>query len=267
MNDISNLSKLSFFKVSNYAYDTAYTCDFRNIPRPHYCMGLIIKGEGKFCFDEETVTVKSGDIIFVPVGSTYISRWKGEPDIFYISVHFSFEAPDPFSRSKKIKIQKISPPDFEEYKAKYEFMYKSYEGSEQVQFSALSMFYSIMSHVYPLLKYITVKKIDSRIEKAAEYIDCHYKEEFSVAHLANISNMSVSHFYSCFKSSVGYSPIEYKHKVCIRHAELMLIADAEKSIEEISEALGFSSSSYFRQIFKKITGESPRRYRKFGAEL
>ena len=34
------------------------------------------------------------------------------------------------------------------------------------------------------------------------------------------------------------------------------------SIEEISDLAGFSSSSYFRRVFREVTGQSPRAYRK-----
>ncbi len=267
MNDISDMSKLSFFKMGKYVYDTSFTCDFREIPRPHFCMGLIIKGEGDFVSGGETVHVKRGDIIFVPVGSTYVSYWSGKPDILYISAHFSFENPSSFLRRKKIKIQKISLSGFENLKEKFSLMYEKYAGTDTSQFYVLSLFFEIMSRVFPLLRYNEVKKIDAQIEKAAEYIERNYREDFCVEQLAAASNMSTSHFYSRFKSSLGCSPIEYKHRICIRRAELMLIDDSEKSIEEISEFLGFCSSAYFRRIFKKITGKTPRDYRKAGAEL
>ena len=267
MNDIANMSKLSFFKMGRYAYDTSCTCDFREIPRPHFCMGLIIDGNGDFVFGEECVHVKCGDIIFVPVGSTYVSYWKGKPDILYISAHFSFENPSAFLRHKKVKIQKISLPEFEELKQKFRFMYENYAGTETAQFYALGTFFEIMGRVFPLLKFTEVKKIDVQIERAAEYIECNYREDFSVEQLAGISNMSVSHFYSRFKASMGCSPVEYKHRICIRRAELILIADTDKSIEEISEMLGFCSAAYFRRLFKKITGKTPREYRRTSSKL
>ena len=58
------------------------------------------------------------------------------------------------------------------------------------------------------------------------------------------------------------SPIEYKNKIMIRHAERSLVDHPEVSIEELSERLGFESSIYFRRLFKATTGKTPREYRK-----
>ncbi len=266
MNSILTASKLSFFKVDKYNYNNTYICDFSNIPRPHYCMGLILEGKGIFTFDKNEVTVAKGDIIFVPVGSTYISTWIGSPDVTYISVHFSFDFPGPFSQSSKLKIQKITLPEFENVKKCCINMLEDFEKEKPIQLSVLGEFFSILGKVYSQLQFIPRKQLDERIKKAVEYIEYHYREDFSVDSLSKLCNMSTSHFYSCFKSSTGLSPIEYKHKICIRHAELMLLDDTKKSIEEISAALGFNSAIYFRKIFKKITGKSPREYRKIGIE-
>lgn len=267
MNDISRISRLSFFKMSKYCYDRVHICDFSKTPRPHYCMGMILKGKGVFAFENEEVHVKHGDIIFVPEGSTYISTWNGDPNIFYVSAHFSFESGSDFLRHKRIKIQKVRLTDIEKAKRYFVEMSDGCEGSKTEQFYAIGAFFNIIGMIFPKLIYTEINKIDSQIEKSVEYIEQNYSENISVDKLADMSNMSVSHFHSRFKSSMGCSPIEYKHRVCIHRAELMLIANKETSIEEISEALGFCSSTYFRRLFKKITGLSPRDYRYKSEEL
>ena len=91
MNNITNLSKLTFFSVNKYSHPYGYECNFSNMPHPQYGMGLILEGRGDFMFGDQTVTVGKGDIIFVPIGSTYISHWSGSNGVLFISVHFSFE--------------------------------------------------------------------------------------------------------------------------------------------------------------------------------
>ena len=43
---------------------------------------------------------------------------------------------------------------------------------------------------------------------------------------------------------------------------VQLLTTTDLSVEEISNRLLFSSSSYFRKIFKKYTGKTPRQIRK-----
>ena len=56
------------------------------------------------------------------------------------------------------------------------------------------------------------------------------------------------------------TPIEYKNRLCVQNAEKLLLTN-DLSIEEISEKMGFNSASYFRRIFRKYVGKSPREYK------
>lgn len=261
MNSISDLSKLSFFSVTKYTHADGHVCDFTGIPRPHYCMGLILDGRGEFRFDGKTVTVEEGDIIFVPMGSTYASYWSGTSGVLYISAHFSFETHDLFSRNKKIEIQKVTLEGYPELKSKFEKMHEANDGKKPQQLAALSIFYDIVSMVYPELEYTKTTLMDKRIETAVTYIEKHFTESFSIEQLAKLCNMSIPYFHECFKSQVGCSAISYKHRMCVRRAQILL-TESDLSIEEISGEAGFNSSIYFREIFKKMTGKSPSEYRK-----
>ena len=260
--NISELSRLAFFKAEKYEFSNKNVCDFRNIPRPHFCMGLIIKGEASFHEeDEEEIYVKPGDIIFVPITSRYISKWRGQPDILYISMHFAFDAGCGISE-KNIKVQKVTLPDFEGLKGIFRFIYENSGAKESEQFASLGAFFKILADVLPLLEQKTVQYYDKRIEKAIEHINMHSEESMSVSELAKMSNMSVPNFHLCFKKYSGMTPIEYKNQVCIARAMRLLKTGNRFSIEEISSMVGFESSTYFRRIFKRVTGKTPLEYRK-----
>lgn len=254
------MTQLSFFKVGNYTYQNHGICDYRHVPRPHYCMGLILRGKGNFVFGEKHVSVAPGDIIFVPIGSQYVSEWTGEPDVHYISVHFSFEISGHFLYGKSLEIQKVHLDDFAQLCELYTRMYE--EAEEEMPFGSLGAFYEVLSRVVPKLITQEEKIQDSRIEKAIHYIRQNYTRAITVEELANLCYMSVSHFHALFKEMTGISPIEYRHRLCVRRGELMLLADKSTSVETIAEMLGFCSAAYFRRMFKKITGMTPREYRK-----
>ncbi|MGN1048816.1 MAG: AraC family transcriptional regulator [Eubacteriales bacterium] len=267
--NIANLSKLSFFKTEQYSYHKEHVCDFRNIPRPHFCMGLLLKGSAVFEPEgEESVSVGTGDIIFVPITSRYISKWHGEPDILYISMHFAFEPSCGISEQNHFALQKVTLPDFNALKQDFLFCLKNYgDESNAMQMATLGVFFRVMNQILPELRFKAEHKIDARIEKATEYISLHSEKEFSVAELAAICNMSVSNFHMQFRKNTSMTPIEYKNRISIGRAMRLLKAEEGLSIEEISEMLGFDSSAYFRRVFKKITGKTPAEYRKSNIEL
>lgn len=262
MSSLHSLSCLSFFKVTELRYGRRMHYDFREIPRPHYCVGLILKGRAVFTSGDTSVSVGEGDIIFVPLGSCYMSDWYGEPEILDISLHFSFSPYGPFTRDQKPGLQKLTPPDLSWYQTAFRDMLEWQKGDASMQLMALGLFYRILGELLPLIRCESVKSYDARIAKAVEYIDYHYDRPLTVSELSAIANMSESYFYSRFRSEVGMSPIEYKLRKCVDSAVLLLIGEEELSIEEISDRLGFESAAYFRRVFRRFMGKSPMQYKK-----
>ena len=100
------------------------------------------------------------------------------------------------------------------------------------------------------------------IQNAIDYIERHFDSEISVKTLAELCNFSESRFHHVFKELTGETPIAYKHRIAVEHAVLYLGSERGYSVEEVSDKCGFSSSIYFRRVFKKITGKSPRELKK-----
>ncbi len=130
--------------------------------------------------------------------------------------------------------------------------------------------------VKSLLLHLTVllmrrKKIDMGIEKTDSirsdiaavkaYIDGHYSENITLEKLAGLSFISKYHLSREFRKEVGTSPICYMIERRITESK-SLLASTEMSISDISSSVGFSSSSYFAQRFKLITGTTPLDFRK-----
>lgn len=269
MNTISSISKLAFFKAEKYNYDNNYTVDTSSRPRPHFCMGLILSGSAEFfdCCENAKISLKAGDIIFVPISSRYKALWQGNPDVTYISMHFSFDYPSVFSRKGSFMLQKIECDDFKAFKNSFETVLNYYKDSDETMLLALSEFYSVLAKILPELKKNHAHPTDIRINSAIEYIEQNYAKNISIETLSGVSNMSVSRFFPAFKNAFGITPIDYLNNYRINRAIIHLMNDDKISIEAVSEKCGFDSSAYFRRVFKKITGKSPREYRKSAMEI
>lgn len=262
----SAFASLSFFTVSKYHYTKPTVCDYRNSPRPHFCMGLVLDGKGVFEYKDRSVEVTKGDIIFVPVASKYVSHWSGSPDVTYISMHFSFFSHTQFPGDKELNIQKISPLTEGEFDDIFLRAFNDYERDGGCNFSALACFFEIISKVSSRLVFESERKYDERIERVVSYLEMHYSENTTIGELAAIAHMSISHFHATFKAMMGVTPIEYRNSIRIRFAIMSLIR-GDKTIECISEELGFESVTYFRRVFKKETGCPPSKYNKKHMEI
>ncbi len=72
--------------------------------------------------------------------------------------------------------------------------------------------------------------------------------------------MSRYHFSRVFREQTGYSPMAYFTRLKITRA-CDLLDTSSLTIRDISEQLSFDNPRYFSQVFRRITGMSPRQYR------
>ena len=264
------VSKLTYFEAKKYEYNKTCTFDASCSPRPTFCLALLLEGTATFrdcAKDGGLIEIKPGDMILVPVATRYISQWTGDPRITYITLHFVFDYKSIFTKKKNFRLQKYTPTDFEAMKNKFEYVLKHQRADEMSHLGALSAFFDILSTILPHLQSQPQKQLDSRILGAIEYIEQNYIENITVDDLATAANMSASRFYPCFREALGVTPIDYLNHYRVNRAMMYLVSDTEMSVESISMAVGFESSTYFRRVFKKITGKTPREYRKISGEF
>ena len=92
------------------------------------------------------------------------------------------------------------------------------------------------------------------------YIDLHFKESLTLEQLSEEAHMSKYYLSHAFKREYGISPINYIISRRIDESKYLL-AETDLSISQIAQLLGFSSLSYFSQVFRKVHGSSPAEFR------
>jgi len=92
------------------------------------------------------------------------------------------------------------------------------------------------------------------------YVRANLTSNVSVSELADLVQMSPSHFARVFKASFGVSPYRFVMQERIEGAKEML-ASSELSASQVSTALGFSSQSHFVKVFRQFTGVTPKQYK------
>jgi len=92
------------------------------------------------------------------------------------------------------------------------------------------------------------------------YIDMHFKEPLTLEQLAEDAHMNKFYLSHAFKREYGTSPINYMITKRIEESKYLL-AETDLSMSQIAQLLGFSSLSYFSQVFRKTQAVSPMEYR------
>ena len=93
------------------------------------------------------------------------------------------------------------------------------------------------------------------------YVNEHYDQKQTLDELAKHFFVSRSTLIYNFKKYTNCSLIDFLLNVRLTKAKELLL-NTKKSVNEISELCGFSSSNYFGLIFKKKENLSPANYRK-----
>ena len=102
---------------------------------------------------------------------------------------------------------------------------------------------------------------DEEILKSQAYIEQHYSTNISIDQVSAVTNTGKRNFIRRFKAATNNTPIEYLQRVRIEAAKKAL-EDNNLQLNEVANIIGYGDIKTFRMVFKKMTGLSPRDYRK-----
>jgi AraC family transcriptional regulator len=84
----------------------------------------------------------------------------------------------------------------------------------------------------------------------------------SLAELAALVGLSPHHFCRAFAGSTGQPPHRWLVERRIEVAQQMIAAAPQIGLTEVALAVGYGSQSAFGAAFRRVTGTTPRAWRK-----
>lgn len=101
-----------------------------------------------------------------------------------------------------------------------------------------------------------------RLRRVLDYIEASLSERnLSLAEIASVAHLSPFHFSRAFKSATGTAPHRFVVERRVDRAKALL-TDPDFSLAEIAAAVGFANQAHFSTMFRRLTGMSPRQYRR-----
>ncbi len=100
-----------------------------------------------------------------------------------------------------------------------------------------------------------------RLAPALNYINQNYDKHISNETLAELCDLSITHFRRLFSMQTGVSPLQYRETIRL-HWAVKLLESQMFTVAEIAEKLGYSDIYHFSKVMKRHTGKTPSFYKK-----
>ena len=100
----------------------------------------------------------------------------------------------------------------------------------------------------------------SILRNAKKFLHDHYAEPIQVEEVAASVGLSKSYLSALFRQNLNTTVHDYLLRIRIEQS-IRLMADREKSLEQILLACGFHSQSYYTKVFRRFLGVTPGQYR------
>lgn len=122
------------------------------------------------------------------------------------------------------------------------------------------LFNMVMDYTERIAAFSGKNAYSSEIRNAIQYMSNHLTENITSQEIADSLYMSDSRLRAKFKQETGMSVHEYLLILKVNEAKKLLKL-TDRSIIQIAYYLNFSSQSHFQNIFKSITGITPKQFR------
>lgn len=240
---------------------------------------LVVKGEANFQINQEKIELREGDGLCINSGCLHMAEEKNQSGCIYICLNVSphfilsqelyttyvypyiqatnlpylyIDANDNWGRNILEAIMKIKqmieqePPYFEiEIALQITFIWKN----------LIINGFSLEYNETEVLKH-------HRMKQMLNWIHHHYGEKIMLDDIASAGGLSRSECCRYFKGMLKTTPLRYVTDYRIQ-ASLSLLQHTDANVTEIAYQVGFNSTSYFIDKFRKTMDITPLAYKKY----
>lgn len=267
-----SLNKNNAFKVRGTAKllnitSAKYGGDWHSVPHAHNHMELffIIGGSGQFRIEDQLYPVNTNNLVVINPNVTHTEVSLNVKPLEYIVLGIEGVelAGDHSSNGQYLILDHYESIDIssclrnilremEQKNAGYEDVCQAY-----MEILLIRLMRSTSLIIPPEPQAVSTNHQCAAVRR---YIDLHFKEALTLEQLAQEGHINKYYLSHAFKREYGISPINYMISKRIDESKYLL-AETDLALSQIAHLLGFSSMSYFSQVFRRTQGISPREYR------
>ncbi|MDB5522947.1 MAG: AraC family transcriptional regulator [Rhizobium sp.] len=102
------------------------------------------------------------------------------------------------------------------------------------------------------------------LQRFRQLVEANFRKHWSIGDYASELGISTDRLHAICRRTLSHPPVELVHDRLVQEAKLRLERGA-RSVQDISDSLGFRDPANFSHFFKRKTGVSPAKYRALAA--
>ncbi|PEL13485.1 AraC family transcriptional regulator [Bacillus sp. AFS017336] len=239
---------------------------------------FVVHGEAIFQINEDVIFVQEGEGVFINSGCLHMAKDKNDSDCAYICINVS----PSFVLSQELYTTYVKPY-FQATNLPYLFLDPKELWANTILNYILkinqlikqnSSFYEIDVGLYLTLiwKNLIMNGIEleyeqtvvvksNRMKQMINWIHTHYTEKILLDDIARAGQLSRSECCRYFKRILKTTPLNYVTDYRIQKS-LILLQQPESNVTDVAYQVGFNSTSYFIDKFRKSMKMTPLAYKK-----
>lgn len=265
--NVQALKKIDFKLL--YISTSKYEGDWQSLPHTHHFAELfyVVNGHGNFLVENKVITVKEHDLIIVNPNIPHTEMSLNAKPLEYVvfgveGLTFDFgnsDTPESFGAFSDLPYKNIFLNFFHILLQEISEKKNGYELVCHDILEVVLVFLARSSKIQ--VRSVSAQKLTKECAHAKRYLDLNYHQSITLDSLAELTHTNKYYLAHSFASYMGMSPINYliQRRLLVSKE---LLTSTDHSIAQVASSAGFSSQSYFSQIFKKHTGQTPQQYRK-----
>lgn len=238
----------------------------------------VVKGEATFHINDEKISVQTGNGLFINSGCLHMATEKNQSDCVYICLNVSshFVLAEelyttyvyPYIQATNLPYLYIGGKDTWR-KSILEGIMKIKQNIQQkpafyeidISTQITLIWQSLIRKGFPLVYDQAEARKHQRMKQMLNWIHLHYGEKITLDDIASAGQLSRSECCRYFRRILHTTPVNYVNDYRIEKS-ITLLQNPDTNITEIAYRVGFNSTSYFIDKFRKKLNMTPLTYRK-----
>jgi len=224
---------------------------------PDHELVLILRGQGAIMIDQQTYTVRAGDLICFYPGMIHSLWLTKEPYMEFYGMHFALP-----ENSDLLNFPALTHLESTVWLESLLNALHDIHKQQGYHYEARRDLW-VQQILYEISALLHEKKqpIESlRIRKALNHIHKDPCRPIPLEEFLKLAGIQKTMFLQSFRKFTGTTPTQYIIRQRLEYAKELLL-ETKLPITQIAEQCGFTDAFYFSRCFQKHLGLSPRQYR------